>query len=157
MNWAFSKTTDIFAIALTILAFYVGGWGVFDNVWVSGLTVWLALIVGFLNFEDKNPSANYFLSILHVVLAIFFTIIMWKWTSIMLEQEAFFIEITFWDNVIAWAGIAIAGYLTLRHFGIPMFCVFLVMVYYVIAQNSIFGAGEDWVCLLYTSPSPRDS
>lgn len=145
MNWAFSKTTDIFAIALTILAFYVGGWGVFDNVWVSGLTVWLALIVGFLNFEDKNPSANYFLSILHVFLAIFFTIIMWKWTSIMLEQEAFFIEITFWDNVIAWVGIAIAGYLTLRHFGLPMFCVFLVMVYYVIAPNNIFGAGEDWV------------
>jgi TRAP-type uncharacterized transport system fused permease subunit len=26
-----------------------------------------------------------------------------------------------------------------------MFCVFLVMVYYVIAPNNVFGAGEDWV------------
>jgi len=42
---SFAKIADIFAIALSILAFYVGGWGVFDNIWVSSLTVWFGLMV----------------------------------------------------------------------------------------------------------------
>ena len=72
---SFAKIADIFAIALSILAFYVGGWGVFDNVWVSGLTVWLALIVGFFNFEHVNSKSlkdqllyQYFIFLWHLFL-----------------------------------------------------------------------------------------
>lgn len=142
---SFAKITNIFAIALSILAFYVGGWGVFDNIWVSSLTVWFGLMVGLFNLEKIKENEKYFIPIFHAFLAVIFTWIIWKWTALMLEQEEFFIEITFLDDVLAWVGIAVAGYLTLRHFGMPMFIVFLVMLYYVLAPNNFLGAGEDWI------------
>ena len=142
---SFAKITNIFAIALSILAFYVGGWGVFDNIWVSSLTVWFGLMVGLFNLEKIKENEKYFIPIFHAFLAVIFTWIIWKWTALMLEQEEFFIEITFLDDVLAWVGIAVSGYLTLRHFGMPMFIVFLVMLYYVLAPNNFLGAGEDWI------------
>ena len=145
MTQSFSKISNIFAIALSVLAFYVGGWGVFDNIWVSSLTVWFGLMVGLFNLEKIKQSEKYFIPIFHTFLAVIFTWIIWKWTALMLEQEEFFIEITLLDDVLAWVGIAVAGYLTLRHFGLPMFIVFLVMLYYVLAPTNFFGAGEDWI------------
>ena len=47
MDFLYNRLSDGFAISLTVLAFYVSGWGVFDNVWVSGLTVWLSFMVAF--------------------------------------------------------------------------------------------------------------
>ena len=130
-----------FAVALSCLAFYVGGWGIFDNVWVSGLTVWLGFMVGFFTFGKSHQNA---LPVVHIILAGIFTIIMWKWASIMLEQEEFFIEITKLDDILAWAGVAITGYLTWRFFGIPMLAVFTIMIWYVIGPQNLFGVAEDW-------------
>lgn len=57
---SFAKIADIFAIALSILAFYVGGWGVFDNIWVSSLTVWFGLMVGLFNLEKIKENEKHF-------------------------------------------------------------------------------------------------
>jgi hypothetical protein len=62
---SFAKIADIFAIALSILAFYVGGWGVFDNIWVSSLTVWFGLMVGLFNLEKIKENEKYFIPIFH--------------------------------------------------------------------------------------------
>jgi len=143
MNWI----ADAFAVALTVLAFYVGGWGVFDNIWVSALTVWLGFMVGFMTFnqtrEERHPSPLA-LPLAHIALAALFTWVMWKWVAIMLEQEEFFIEITQLDDIIAWIGVAITGYLTWRYFGIPMLAVFLIMTWYVIGPEWLLGVEEHW-------------
>lgn len=160
MNQWLLRGADIFAIALACLAFYVAGWGVFDNVWVSGLTVWLGCMAGFLTLRagddttDDQAAANAAvttsplqnaLPFIHIALALLFSFILWKWVGVMLEQEEFFIEISVFDNVLAWCGILIAGYLTWRFFGWPMLAVFLVMAAFVLAPESLFGAEEDWI------------
>jgi hypothetical protein len=71
MTWSFAKITDIFAIALSVLAFYVGGWGVFDNIWVSSLTVWLGLMVGLFNLEKIKENEKYIIPVFHAFLPLF--------------------------------------------------------------------------------------
>jgi TRAP transporter 4TM/12TM fusion protein len=143
LRWA----GDGFAVALTVLAFYVGGWGVFDNIGVSGLTVWFGFMIGFLSLQSRpsqSKSLRRFEPLFHLMIAAVFTWSLWKWSALMLEQEEFFIEITRFDDVLAWIGVAITGYMTFRYFGIPMLAVFLIMVYYVVGPTSFFAAGEDW-------------
>jgi len=142
----FNWLADGFAILLTCLAFYIGGWGVFDNVWVSGLSVWFGFMVGFFSLQTVGPSSPLarLMPYFHIALALFFTFCLWKWAGIMLEQEEFFIEITRADDVIAWMGFAVAGYMTFRFFGIPMLAVFLVMIWYVVGPEGYFAVGEDW-------------
>jgi len=137
LNWA----SNAMAVALTCLAFYIGGWGIFDNVWVSGLTVWFGFMVGFFNLAGRSGIVA---MVFHLILAAAFSGLMYKWTSVMLEQEEFFIEITKADDLMAWLGVAITGYMTYRFFGIPMLAVFGIMVYYVIGPESAFGVAEDW-------------
>lgn len=148
MYKALSKVADGLAIALAFLAFYVGGWGVFDNVWVSGLTVWLGFMIGFLSFKETATTVEFVknpLVLCHLALAAIFTWVLWKWAGIMLEQEEFFIEISRFDDILAWVGVAITGYMTWRFFGTPMLAVFLVMTYFVAGPEQYFAAGEDWM------------
>ena len=149
MNQLLTRGADFFAVALACLAFYIAGWGIFDNVWVSGLTVWLGCMVGFFSWKthasDDASTLHRFLPYFYLALALLFTWIMWKWVAVMLEQEEFFIEISFYDNVLAWVGLVLCGYLTWQIFGIPMLAVFLLMVAYVLAPDNFFGAGEDWI------------
>lgn len=154
MTKTLNRIADGFALALSCLAFYIGGWGIFDNIWVSGLTVWLGFMVGFLtiknaaqkSIDSDTPSKfQQFLPFLHILFAAAFSWIMWKWTRIMLEQEEFFIEITMLDDLTAWAGVVLTGYLTWRYFGIPMLAVFLAMIWYAAAPHNLFGMAEDWM------------
>lgn len=146
------RVADGFAIALAVLSFYVAGWGVFDGVMVSALTVWFGFTVGFYALlpAKETPSATpprlsqTLKPWLTIALSLLFTWIMWKWASVMLEQEEFFIEITRFDDAIGWIGLLIAGYLTWRYFGIPMLAVYLIMMAYALLPNDLFGAGEDW-------------
>ncbi len=142
------------AITLACLAFYVAGWGVFDNVWVSGLTVWLGCMVGFFSIPaDEQTTAapapvsglQKTLSVLHIALALLFSWILWKWVAVMLEQEEFFIEISVADNVLGWLGLLLSAYLTWRCFGLPMLAVFVLMAIFVLVPDRFLGAGEDWV------------
>ncbi len=148
MHKTFLLTGDLLAIALACLAFYVSGWGVFDNAWVSGLTVWLGFAVGLLSLDktdDDTTIEHKPLPIFHLLLAALFSWIMYVWVGIMLEQEEFFIEITRFDDLLAWMGVAIAGYLTWRYFGIPMLVVFLAASWYVAGPPELLGVGEDWM------------
>ena len=51
MNQWLTHSANVFSIALACLSFYIAGWGIFDSVWVSGLTVWLGCMAGFLSMH----------------------------------------------------------------------------------------------------------
>ena len=139
--------SDAFAVALVCLAFYTAGWGVFDNVGVSALNVWLSFMVAFFaarHFERPSQRSVTITRIVHVGLAVAFTFIMWRWVVIMLAQEYEFIEISATEDIFAWLGVLITGYMTWRYFGIPMLAVFLFASLFVVVPQQYFGYGEDW-------------
>ena len=51
----FNRIADLLAVALACLATYTAGFGVFDNVWYSGLTVGLGMTILFLR---NDPQAK---------------------------------------------------------------------------------------------------
>ena len=60
---AMARIADPAAAALSVLAFYVTGFGVFDDSMVSAGTVTLALLIGFLTHrrgedEDRDEDAG---------------------------------------------------------------------------------------------------
>ena len=148
MNKAMRLVSDGAAIALACLAFYTAGWGVFDNVGVSALNVWLGFMVAFFaarSIENLPPSNQSLLTVVHIGLAVLFTYIIWRWVSIMLEQEYEFIEISVAEDLWAWLGVAITAYMTWRYFGLPMLIVFMIATLYVILPQNLLGYGEDWM------------
>jgi TRAP transporter 4TM/12TM fusion protein len=137
---------DIFAVALAVLAVYVAGFGVFDNAIVSGGTVALGIVVGFLTLAVRDAGAsNRLRAIAHAGLAVLWLVLAWDWLNVMFAQEAFFIEISRSQNIQAWIAFAVVGYLTYRHFGPSMLAVYSLAGLYVLAPASWGGAGENWL------------
>ncbi len=144
---------DILALGLACLAIYVAGFGVFDNAVVSGGTVTLGLVVGFLSIlsadadERRRPGWR-LRAVVDLVLAVIFVWVAWHWLQVMLEQEEFFIEFEQSDYVIGWVGFVIIGWASYRFFGMPMFVVYVLAAVYVLFGDWfpwIFkGAAEDW-------------
>ena len=62
----------------------------------------------------------------------------------MQEQEEFLIDISQTDMALAWVAFALIGYLTWRHFGIPMALVFSGIIAYALLTHTVGGAGLDW-------------
>jgi TRAP transporter 4TM/12TM fusion protein len=140
------RVSDVFALALTALAIYVAGFGVFDNAMVSGGTVLLAALVGFgtLASRARSPAGKWLALMAHGLVAVVFALITWRWLQVMLEQEEFFVEISVFDDLLGWVAFAILGYLTWRHFGWPMLFVYLAFAAYVVAPGPVGGAAEAW-------------
>lgn len=141
------------ALVLACLAIYVAGFGVFDNAVVSGGTVTLGIVIGFLSFlsadEDERRRPGWRLrGAVDLVMAVVFVWVAWHWLQIMLEQEEFFIEFEQSDYVIGWVGFVIVGWASYRFFGMPMLVVYVLAAVYVLYADWfpwIFkGAAEDW-------------
>jgi len=144
---------DALALALACLAIYVAGFGVFDNAMVSGGTVTLGLVIGFLSFlsadEDERRRPGWRLKgAVDLVMAAVFVWVAWHWLQIMLEQKEFFIEFEQADYVIGWVGFVIVGWAAYRFFGMPMFVVYVLAAVYVLFGDwfpwIFMGAAEDW-------------
>lgn len=156
MLFAVNRLAELFAAALAVFAIYVAGFGVFDTIVVYGVTVLLGAIVGFLILASRalemaasgehgwRKKAE---SIADLVLLVVFALLIWRWSGIMLEQEEFFIDISQTDMALAWVAFALIGYLTWRHFGLPMALVFLGIIAYALLPHSIGGAGLDWTSI----------
>ena len=160
---ATARIADLAAAALAVLAFYVAGFGVFDNSVVSAGTVTLALLIGFLTHRrggDESegegegggtPSAarRPLPLLLRAALAGVSLWVMWVWLDVMLAQEEFFIEIETRQHVLAWIGFALVGYAAYLFFGWPMLAVYVFMVAYVLFGDwfpgVLRGSSEDWV------------
>ncbi len=127
--------SDVLAVSLAVLAVYTAGFGVFDNAWFSGLTVALGMTVALFRLSHPRLIPK----LVHIALAALFLWLSWVWLGIMLEQEAFFIEITRSQLILGWIAFALIGYMTWRSFGLPMLLVYIACATYV-----TLGAGEVW-------------
>ena len=91
------RIADLAAVALAALAFYVAGFGVFDNAVVSAGTVTLALVIGFLTHRGSGdgdpgdgegraagPPRRLFHLLPRVALAGVSLWVMWVWLDVML-------------------------------------------------------------------------
>ena len=145
LSSAIDTVSGVFAVILAGLAVYVAGFGVFDNVIVSGGTVALGMVVGFLTLavRDARASRN-ILAALHIALALAWLFLAWEWLGVMFAQEVFFIELTPAQGAQGWIAFALAGYLTYRHFGVAMLAVYVLAGLYVLAPAAWGGAGENW-------------
>lgn len=129
---------DILSVALAALAVHAAGFGAFDNVWYSGLTVALGIAATLL--RDGGAGGGRRLAA-QAALAALFLWLSWIWLDVMLEQEEFLVDISEGRLALAWAAFAALGYAVWRGFGLPMLFVFLLCAAYVVAP---FGAGESW-------------
>jgi TRAP transporter 4TM/12TM fusion protein len=130
------------AAAMSLFTIYVAGFGVFDNIVVSGLTVLLAVTYGFAAWRGERPRT--WLLLVHAALLIGFTVLVWLWADVMFRQQTVFIFISVFQDLQGWIAIAIIAYVTWRFFGIPMVAVVAVAATYVLTPGSYGGGGEHW-------------
>ena len=130
-------TVKLLAAGFALVAIYTAGFGAFDNIWFLAVVVVLGCIISLL----RDRGAPKWKRAFDVLVAIVFTGLMWVWLQIMLEQEAFFVDISKFQFVLGWLAFGLVAYATHREFGWPMVLVFLAMGIYVLAP---FGAGESW-------------
>jgi TRAP transporter 4TM/12TM fusion protein len=138
--------SDLLSVGLAIFAVVVAAIGVFDMVVVSGVTVLVGLLIGFLRLEEEKSkkSANLPRLALHGVMALALTLIFLEWGQVMFQQEEFFITISERQNAFAWVAIALIAYLTFRFFGIPMMAVVVAAAAYLLMPSGLGGADVDW-------------
>lgn len=127
--------SDLISVALAVLVIYTAGFGVFDNIWFSGLTVAFGMTIVLLRSAGTNTALLW----VHLIIGALFLGLSWVWLGIMLEQEEFFINITRQQLMMGWVAFALIGYVTWRSFGVAMLAVYLGMAVYV-----LWGADEHW-------------
>ena len=95
---------------LAVLAVYTAGFGVFDNSWLSGLTVVLGVTAvllrrpaGLADAEAAPHAMPWWRVLAHVAVAGVLIWLCWTWLQVMLAQEEFFIRISPFEQALAWA------------------------------------------------------
>lgn len=131
------SVAKLLAIVLAVLAIYTAGFGAFDNTWYSAIIVALGMSITLLRGPLDSPAMR----LLNLVVACVFVWVSWIWVQLMLEQEMFFVEITSFQLMLGWLGLALVAYATLREFGLPMVLVYITMGIYVLVP---FGGAESW-------------
>ena len=146
LETVFDKGAAIVAAILSVFAIYTAafGVGVFDDIIVTCGIVYLALVYGFLAWRRGGdvPTSTTTL-IIHGIMLIVISALIYMWVSVMYEQEQFFIHISKTQDIAAWAAIIMITYITYRFYGIPMLAVVGIAAVYVLAPIGI-GGGEHW-------------
>lgn len=78
----------LISVALAVLVIYTDGFGLFDNIWFSGLTVASGMTIVLLRSAGSNTALLW----AHLIIGALFLGLSWVWLGIMLEQEEFFIN-----------------------------------------------------------------
>ena len=135
---------DILALGMAGLAIYIAGFGVFDEVWVRASTTGLPLLISLFYFSSENmdvrrDSVSWGSVALNAGMVAALAVIYYYWITLMNEQLDFFVDFTVEHYLIGFAGIAIVFYLTLRHFGLPLFLVCLLSLLILFFGNLIPG------------------
>ena len=135
---------DLLALGLAGLAIYIAGFGVFDEVWVRAGTTGLPLLISLLCFSTENmdvrrDSVSWGSIALNAGMVAALVVIYYYWITLMNEQLDFFVDFTVENYLVGFAGIALVFYLTLRHFGLPLFLVCLLSLLILFFGNLIPG------------------
>jgi TRAP transporter 4TM/12TM fusion protein len=129
------------ATAMSLFAIYVAGFGFFDNVLVSGITVWLAAIYAFAAWRPKSGRQG--MLAVHAVLILVMSLLVWAWADLNFRQQEFIVSIRNYEHVMAWLGFVLVTYATWRFFGLPMVLVIGAAAAYALLPAGI-GGGETW-------------
>ena len=135
---------DILALGMAGLAIYIAGFGVFDEVWVRASTTGLPLLISLFYFSTENMDVrrdrvSWGSMAFNAGMVAALAVIYYYWITLMNEQLDFFVDFTVEHYLIGFAGIAIVFYLTLRHFGLPLFLVCLLSLLILFFGNLIPG------------------
>ena len=135
---------DLLALGLAGFAIYVAGFGVFDEVWVRAGTTGLPILISILYFSSesldvKRDDVRVGSIVLNAVFLAGFFLIYYLWITLMTEQMDFFVEFTTFDYAVGFMGVGLIFYLTLRHFGVPLFLVCLLSLLILFFGNLIPG------------------
>lgn len=136
---------DLSSLGLAAFAIYVAGFGVFDEVWVRAGTTGLPILISLLLFSTANmdvrrDDVRWREIALNAAFLAAIAVVYGFWIALMEEQLDFFVDFTTVDYLIGFAGVAIVFYLTLRHFGAPLFVVCLLSFVVLLFGNLIPGA-----------------
>lgn len=136
---------DALALGLAGVAIYVAGFGVFDEVWVRALTTGLPILISLLCFptesmEVRRADVGWGSVALNAAMVVALVVIYHYWITLMNEQLDFFVDFTVVQYLVGFAGIAVVFYLTLRHFGLPLFLVCVLALLMLFFGNVIPGA-----------------
>ena len=77
---------------------------------------------------------------LNIAMIVAVGVVYYFWITLMNEQTDFFVEFTSGDYLIGFLGVGIIFYLTLRHFGMPLFLVCLLSLAILLFGNLIPGS-----------------
>ena len=135
---------DLLALGLAGFAIYVAGFGVFDEVWVRAGTTGLPILISILYFSSesldvKREDVRVGSVVLNAIFLAGFFLIYYLWITLMTEQMDFFVEFTTFDYAVGFMGVGLIFYLTLRHFGVPLFLVCLLSLLILFFGNLIPG------------------
>ncbi len=135
---------DLLALGLAGFAIYVAGFGVFDEVWVRAGTTGLPILISILYFSSesldvKREDVRVGSVVLNAIFFAGFFLIYYLWITLMTEQMDFFVEFTTFDYAVGFMGVGLIFYLTLRHFGVPLFLVCLLSLLILFFGNLIPG------------------
>jgi len=135
---------DLLALGLAGFAIYVAGFGVFDEVWVRAGTTGLPILISILYFSSesldvKRDDVRVGSVVLNAIFFAGFFLIYYLWITLMTEQMDFFVEFTTFDYAVGFMGVGLIFYLTLRHFGVPLFLVCLLSLLILFFGNLIPG------------------
>ena len=135
---------DLLALGLAGFAIYIAGFGVFDEVWVRAGTTGLPILISILYFSSesldvKREDVRVGSVVLNAIFFAGFFLIYYLWITLMTEQMDFFVEFTTFDYAVGFMGVGLIFYLTLRHFGMPLFLVCLLSLLILFFGNLIPG------------------
>ncbi len=135
---------DVLALGLAALAIYIAGFGVFDEVWVRAGTTGLPLLISLFCFSTENMDVrrdrvSWGSMALNAGMVAALAVIYYYWITLMNEQLDFFVDFTVTHYLIGFVGIAVVFYLTLCHFGLPLFLVCLLSLLILFFGNLIPG------------------
>ena len=135
---------DVLALGLAAFAIYIAGFGVFDEVWVRAGTTGLPLLISLFYFSTENmdvrrDQVSWGSMALNAGMVVMLAVIYYYWITLMNEQLDFFVDFTVTHYLIGFVGIAVVFYLTLRHFGLPLFLVCLLSLLILFFGNLIPG------------------
>ena len=133
------------ALFLAGLATYIAGFGVFDDTLVLAGTAGIPMVVSVLafsgqNLEDLRENVSWGEILFNYLLLAALAVVFYFMITRVQANLDVFVDFTTTDFIIGCAGFALVFYLTLKHFGLPIFLVLVAAAAYALIGHHLPGA-----------------